>query len=133
MDRLKAGVVLMTTLSAAVWVAMVYAGTADDAVSDVRCLIVGMNMGKSSDASTQTAGLMSMYYYFGRLDARSPKPDLEQLIASQVVKMTAADLQAEGTRCGSQLSERGKALQLIGQHLAERGKQQELQKRSDKP
>lgn len=68
-----------------------------------------------------------MFYCLGRLDALSPKADLEALIESDVGKMSPDDLKSEAVRCGTAITEKGKQLQVIGQHLVERGKQLQLQ------
>jgi hypothetical protein len=103
-----------------------------DATPDVRCLIVGMRMGQIPGATAQTAGIMTLFYYLGRLDAFSPKPDLEVLIESEVRKMSPDDLKSEAVRCGSEITEKGKQLQVIGQHLVERGRQLQLEEQQKK-
>ena len=104
-----------------------------DATPDVRCLIAAMKMGQVSGVSAQTAGMMVMFYYLGHLDALSPKPDVEALIASEVGKMSPEDLKLETVRCGSEVAEKGRQLQVIGQHLVERGKERELEEQQKKP
>jgi hypothetical protein len=93
-----------------------------EATADARCMVVAFSMGRTSNVSLQTASLMAVYYYLGRLDGLSPKPDLEALLAQEATRMTPADLKAEALRCGSELTERGKQIQLMGQHLVELGK-----------
>jgi hypothetical protein len=63
---------------------------------------------------------------------RAPKLDLEALLAEQSAKMTPADIKAEAVRCGSELTQTGKEIQIIGQHLVERGKQLQLQEQQEK-
>ncbi len=75
---------------------------------------------------------MSIFYYLGRLDAHTPKLDLETLIANEAAKWTQADMRSEAVRCGSEITERGKQLQTMAQHLVERGKQQELEQQQQK-
>jgi hypothetical protein len=104
-----------------------------NATADARCVLVGLGMMKIRDVTAQTAGVMTTYYFLGRLDALSPKPDLEALLAEASEKMTPADVQSEGVRCGSELTEKGQELKVIGQHLVERGKLQELKERQAKP
>jgi hypothetical protein len=103
-----------------------------DAIPDIRCVLVGMKMGQVPGATAQTAGIMTMFYYIGRLDALSPKPDLEALIESEVRKMSSDDLKSEAVRCGSEITAKGKQLQVIGQHLMERGKQLQLEEQQKK-
>jgi hypothetical protein len=56
------------------------------------------------------------YYFLGRLDGRTPKPDLERLISAESKKMTPADIQADQARCGVELDAKSRALQQIGHH-----------------
>jgi hypothetical protein len=86
------------------------------AAGDVHCVVIGLLLVRSTDTSAQTAGLIMTYYYLGRLDGRTPKPDLEHLISVESKKMTPADVQADQTRCGSELDAKSRALQQIGQH-----------------
>jgi hypothetical protein len=101
------------------------------ASADARCVIVALRLGEIRDASVQMAGLTIAYYYLGRLDALSPKPDLEELIVNEGGKMTVDDIKSESVRCGSEFKEKAKELQVVGQHLTERGKQQELGKQQN--
>jgi len=122
-------------LTALISVLHVPQGVADTpgpaAGANARCVIVALRLGEIHDASVQTAGLMIAYYYLGRLDALSPKPDLEELIANEGGKMTVDDIKSESVRCGSKFKEKAKELQVVGQRLTERGKQQELEKQQN--
>ena len=100
--------------------------------ADVRCLIVGLGLGNVHGVTAQTAGMMSIFYYLGRLDAHTRKLDLETLIANEAAKWTQADMRSEVVRCGSEITERGKQLQTMAQHLLERGNQQELEQQQQK-
>jgi hypothetical protein len=101
------------------------------ASANARCVIVALRLGEIRDASVQMAGLTIAYYYLGRLDALSPKPDLEELIAKEGAKMTADDIKSESVRCGSEFKEKAKELQVVGQHLTERLKEYELEKQQN--
>jgi hypothetical protein len=98
---------------------------ADDgeSVADVRCVIVAIQIGKMPGAAQQAAATMTALYYLGRLDGRSPKLDLEDLIAKEAVKMTSADFRSEAVRCGNALAEKGDVLQRIGNDLILGGKE----------
>lgn len=85
---------------------------------DVHCVVIGLILFRSTDTTAQTAGLIMTYYYLGRLDGRTPKPDLEHLISVEAKKMTPADMQADQARCGTELDAKSRALQLIGQHAS---------------
>jgi hypothetical protein len=137
MKRLERAVAMSTALSL-LWIVQARADTSEaraptqDVVADVRCMMVGFSLGQTHDASTQTAGLMAAYYYLGRLDGRSPKPDLETLVAQQADLMTPAVVKSEAVRCGGELTETGKRLQVVGQHLVQRGEKQQLEKQQEK-
>jgi hypothetical protein len=108
------------------------AATSAATKADVRCMIVAMQMGQVPGATAQTAGLLAMYYYLGRLDGRAPDADLATLIEDEVRDWTAADNQSESLRCGSEITTMGRRLQVIGERLVERGKKQELEERQSK-
>ncbi len=130
MNSKRAGLVLVTL--AVFCTSQARADTADVNL-DVRCVIVAMRMGEAPGVAAQTAAMMSALYYLGRLDAVSPKPDIEALIESELVKMTPEEFKTEAARCGSQLTERGKQLQVMGQHLVQRGKELQLEEQQKKP
>ena len=100
--------------------------------ADVRCMIVATQMGQVPGAAAQTAGLLAMYYYLGRLEGRAPDADLATLIEDEVRTWTAADNQSERMRCGSEITAMGKRLQVIGERLVAHGKKQELEERQSK-
>jgi hypothetical protein len=45
--------------------------------------------------------------------------------------MTADDIKSESVRCGSEFKEKAKELKVVGQHLSERLKQNELEKQQN--
>ena len=76
-------------------------GNSQDVTPDVRCLVVsGMGISVNTDPSLQTAGIASLFFYLGRLDGRTPKPDIEALVTAESPKMTPADVKSETARCG---------------------------------
>jgi len=92
-----------------------------EAAGDVRCLLAAANLGKHPDVKVQTSAMMAMFYYFGRLQALAPTPEiLEEWLAKEDATFTLDQLKSESVRCGTELTERGKQLQTIGQHLADR-------------
>jgi hypothetical protein len=93
-----------------------------ESVADARCIVVAMNMSKELGPAQQSAAMMTLLYYLGRLDGRGSKLDIENLIEKEAVKMTAAELRAEAVRCGAALTEKGQEIQKIGRDLA-RGKE----------
>jgi hypothetical protein len=47
-----------------------------ETVADVRCVVVGMQMSRSFDATQHASGAMVVMYYLGRLDRVVPGPNL---------------------------------------------------------
>jgi len=103
-----------------------------ETAADVRCLVVGMQMSRSLDATQQSSGMMVVMYYLGRLDRVVPGPNLEGLVANEASRMNIAEFKTEAARCGKSLVEKGQLLQKIGSNLTLRGQKQEG-KKSDPP
>jgi|ERR1700722_9507733 len=93
-----------------------------ETIADVRCLLVGIQMSRSLDATQRASGTMVVMFYVGRLDRVVLGPKLEDLIANEASHMSSAEFITEATRCGKSLVEKGQLLQRIGDHLAVRGK-----------
>lgn len=108
---------------AAFLAAMSAQSSAQDAqtIADIRCVVIGMRMGGTGNAAQQSAGGVLALYYIGRLDGRVPSLNIEDLIVQQITKMTKADYDSEGKRCGAVLKEKGQQLTQIGKDLVERG------------
>jgi TonB family protein len=88
--------------------------------SDIRCLIVGMQMSTMTDTPRRTAGNMVVLYYFGRLDPFPPKV-IEDAIAKQAINWTQTDLNTEGDRCGKEMNDKAQSMTEIGNILVRRG------------
>lgn len=95
-----------------------------ESIADVRCIVVAMNVSKELDPARQSAAMMIALYYLGRLDGRGSEPDVENLIAKEAAKMSAAELRAEAERCGAALTTKGNEIQRIGDRLGARVKGQ---------
>jgi hypothetical protein len=65
---------------------------------------------------------MLLSYFLGRIDGRSPHADLEALIAREAGKMTASELKAAASRCGTEFSARGVKVTKISKDLARLGR-----------
>jgi len=116
--RILAGV-LVVIASAALPPAA--AQEASDLTPDVRCMVVGAQFALSADPEHQAAGKMLDIYFMGKIMGRQPAADLADLMAKEVGRMSAADLQAEAQRCGGELSEAGKRMKDVGAELIRRG------------
>jgi TonB family protein len=88
--------------------------------SDIRCLIVSMQMSTMTDTPRRTAGNMALLYYFGRLDPFPPKA-IEEALTQQLLHWTQTDFNTEGERCGKELTERTQRMSEIGDSLVPRG------------
>jgi hypothetical protein len=99
-----------------------------ETAADVRCVVVGIQMSRSLDATQQTSGAMVVMYYLGRLDRAIPGPNLEELIANAASQMSTVEFQTDAARCGKLLIEKGQLLQRIGSKLTLRSQKQEGKK-----
>ena len=89
--------------------------------SDLRCLIVSIQMSGSSDASTRNAGTMAALYFLGRLDGRYAGLDLGKEVTGAMSKNSQVQLQFAARACGALLSSRGGVLKVLGAELASAG------------
>ena len=90
--------------------------------SDVRCLVVSLNLADSADESIRRAALVSFQYFLGRLDGREPQLDLEQRLTAEVLRMSDEELRAQATVCGDMLVRRGREVGAIGRRIEDRGR-----------
>jgi hypothetical protein len=88
-----------------------------ETASDARCLLIGIQMSRSSDATEQASGTLVAMYYLGRVDRVVLERNLEAVIANTVSQMVASEFHKEATKCGKSLVEKGKLLQRIGGNL----------------
>src|SRR5690349_6050915 len=91
------------------------------AVSDVRCVVVGLRMAEMNEPQKRAAGTMLALYYLGRLDVRSTDSELEGLVEREAETMTQASFRANAARCGKQLTLKGQEIQKIGADLSNKG------------
>jgi len=89
----------------------------DDNVSDVRCLVVALDLSKSPDPQMRSLAMSAGLYFVGRLRGRAPDLDLEAAIVQQLRIMTHADLTTERNRCGTVLASQADRLAVMGEHL----------------
>ena len=90
--------------------------------ADLRCVIVGMKIGGTGNSTQQSAAMMSILYYIGRIDGRDPGLDIEVTLAKEFIKMTPANFGLEATRCGNHLTKRGKEITKMGEDMTELGR-----------
>jgi hypothetical protein len=89
--------------------------------ADIRCVIIGMQMGNLPEISQRSAGSMMLMYYLGRLEIIAPELNVEESIVKELALMSPTDYQADSARCRKALSDKAHAVVLIGEHLVRRG------------
>src|SRR6202042_175852 len=92
-----------------------------ETIADINCLAIGFRILQLPDASQKSAGMMETLYYIGRLDGRTPRVDLENLISQEIPKLNDATFRSEAVRCANSLTARGQQLTEMGEHLMKRG------------
>ncbi len=114
-----------TAVCAALTALMVSNAVAQDRQpeADLRCLVVALDMGNSVDPDIKNLAPLAAMYYIGRIEGRDPRLDLEAKLTGELMKMSAAERQAEVRRCGADLSAKGKLLSDIGANLQKKGLQ----------
>ena len=86
---------------------------------DVRCFTALAVLASSPDE--MGAAAIVAQYYLGRIDARMPRLDLEEAIASEADSMTAAEVNSLIISCSKTVAARGNDLMVIGKNLEKRG------------
>jgi hypothetical protein len=76
---------------------------------DVRCLLT---MGAlASNKANQQAATLGVYFFEGRISARSPGLDLTTALKTEAARMGPPELQAEAKRCAALVQQAAQALQ----------------------
>ena len=76
---------------------------------DVRCLLT---MGAlASNKANQQAATLGVYFFEGRISARSPGLDLTAALKTEAARMGPPELQAEAKRCAALVQQAAQALQ----------------------
>lgn len=76
---------------------------------DVRCLLT---MGAlASNKANQQAATLGVYFFEGRISARSPGLDLTAALKTEAARMGPPELQAEAKRCAAIVQQAAQALQ----------------------
>ena len=122
--QLKTGSQIIRTLAALLFFAIGGLATSAPAAGpgvsdDARCLVVALNVGRSSDPARKAASDTAMMYFLGRLDGSAPTIDLNQTVIGEMGKMSPANLQNEAQRCGQIMQARGHAMGALSKALNE--------------
>jgi hypothetical protein len=76
---------------------------------DVRCLLT---MGAlASNKANQQAATLGVYFFEGRITARSPGLDLTAALKTEAARMGPPELQSEAKRCAALVQQAAQALQ----------------------
>ncbi len=128
----KIGLLLVLLLG----VSLHRAALADDSevADDVRCIYVGVQAVQSDDPAVQQSAIVVSMYFLGRLEVIAPHADLEELLFKESPMMSKPSVfQAQASRCGLMLKEKGKMMQQVGTHLVLRRADATGKKDSDLP
>ncbi|MGZ3375296.1 MAG: hypothetical protein ACXU8S_01745 [Phenylobacterium sp.] len=77
--------------------------------SDLRCLLTMYALGQ--DKQRQQAALLGIYFFAGRISARSPGINLPAAVKAEAAKMNGQSLSEEARRCGPMVENGMRALQ----------------------
>lgn len=91
------------------------------AVTYVRCVVVGLRMIQMTMPAQRAAGMMLAMYYLGRLDSRASHADIEKLIEREGGRMNSMEFRASAAWCGKALARDGKEIQKISAALIRKG------------
>ena len=88
-----------------------HSGRASAADTDVRCLVLSMNMIGQPDQGAKTVGFLGAAYFIGRLDAGPSHGDLEPRMEAQIRQMNTMNIALQG---------RMRLIGVLGQQLQQR-------------
>ena len=92
----------------------------EQTTSDARCIVTSVYLLSTGKPSQRLAGMMAAMYYFGRLDGKASKAEIEKLITKEAKEMDSADVRASAEQCGQVLVAKGKEITQIGREISGR-------------
>jgi hypothetical protein len=79
--------------------------------ADVQCMaIITMLVGAATDELSRTKLTAGVFFYYGRLQGRTPQTDWVQRLLTYIQTEPMAELEANRTRCGREMQEMGRAM-----------------------
>jgi hypothetical protein len=75
-------------------------------------------MADSKDEATKNAGALSAFFYWGKIQGRSPNAALDKLIVDFASKLGEADTEALTKRCGADFKAEIESMSALGARLA---------------
>jgi hypothetical protein len=88
--------------------------------TDLRCLIVFINLAESDDPQAKQIGRLGLIYFWGRLQGHGSTTGIGDRLIDEVTKMTPDDLKTDADTCGGELNASIKTLSDVGQELGQR-------------
>ena len=97
---------------------------ASEITDHVRCIDVGLGASQSTDPARQQGAVVVAMYFLGRLESLIPQANLEDLLIKESPAMSKPSVfQAEATRCGLTLKDKGRMMQQVGNRMLLRDKE----------
>jgi len=91
---------------------------ASEITDDVRCIYVGLEAAQSTDPARQESAVFVAMYFLGRLESLIPQANLEDLLIKESPAMNKPSVfEAEATRCGLTLKDKGRMMQQLGNRM----------------
>lgn len=82
--------------------------------TDLQCMLVASALGKNKEPEARGLSNIMVFYYLGRLDARTPGVDLGPALRAEVQKTPPQELQIQAQKCVETMKARAGALQALG-------------------
>jgi hypothetical protein len=89
---------------------------------DIRCMLAAQIAHEQVESEMKAATLLSVMFFFGRVDARLAPGDLEQRLEEEAAALNGQPLGPLLQQCGKFMEGRGAALQAIGARLEAKDK-----------
>jgi|SRR6185312_2752898 len=93
---------------------------ANDANTDMRCIVAAGALMGSDDEQLKSAARASIFYYFGRLQGRGDTANVDDRIVELAAKMTSDDITAALKTCAAQFTAANEALQQLSEAYQKR-------------
>ena len=103
--------VIALTLSALA--SQVAAAPAAPSDVDLRCMLVASALSQNKEPAAKGLSNIMVFYYLGRLDARSPGVPLGPALQAEVQKTPPQEMQVQAQKCIATMKDRAGALQAL--------------------
>jgi hypothetical protein len=82
--------------------------------SDLKCMLVASAISQNPDPKARAIANPMVFYYLGRLDARTPGLALGPALQGEARKSQAAEMNVVAQKCVATVTARARALQALG-------------------